>query len=107
MSLHPAILRTGELINPQSGTQGRCLASQWEREHGEYCSCRALAAATGVKPSSIDYAFCRSVLQKRWRINCDHVPHMSRAKVTREPPPHDSRDPLHALLIANANISSD
>ena len=94
-------------MNPESGTQGCCLATRWEREHGEHCSCRALAAATGVKPSSIDYGYCHLVLQKRWRINCDHIPHVSPRKVTREPPPHDSRDPLHALLIANADISSD
>lgn len=94
-------------MNAEPGTHGWPLARHWEGEHGVHCSCRALAAATGVEPSSIDYNFCRRVLQKRWRINCDHIPHVSPSKVTPEPPPHDSRDPLHALLIANADICSD
>ena len=93
---------------PQFAARECCVARQWERDgHGEHCSCRALAAATGVEPSSIDYAYCHLVLQRRWWVTCDHIPHVSRPKITREPPPHDSRDPLHALLIANADISAD
>lgn len=95
MSLYGATPQAGDTMNPKSGA------------HGEHCSCRALAAATCVKPSSIDYAYCHLVLQRKWRITCDHIPHVSPGKVTREPPPHDSRDPLHALLIANADILSD
>ena len=94
-------------MNPECNTQGCCIVKQWSRDHGEHCSCRALATAIGVKPSSIDYAFCHLVLQKHWRMSCDHIPDVSPKKVTREPPPHDSRDPLHALLIANTDISPD
>jgi hypothetical protein len=75
--------------------------------HGSHCSCRLLAAAAGADASVIEYAFCRHVLQKRWRMTCDHFPEVRRAKLTPEPPPHDLHDPLHALLIANADISTD
>jgi hypothetical protein len=66
-----------------------------------------LAAAAGADPSAIDYALCSRILQKRWRMTCDHIPHAPRMKVAWEPPPHDPQDPLHALLIANADLSAD
>jgi len=66
-----------------------------------------LAAAAGADSSAIDYALCCGILQKRWRMTCDHIPEAPRIRVTPEPPPHDSQDPLHALLIANADISAD
>ena len=75
--------------------------------HGSHCSCRLLAAAVGADPSAIDYALCHNILQKRWRMTCDHIPQAPRIKVTREPPPHDPQDPTHALLIANADITPD
>lgn len=73
--------------------------------HGSHCSCRLLAAATGADASAIDYALCHNILQKRWRMTCDHIPEVHRQRVTPEPPPHDPQDPLHALLIANADIA--
>jgi phage terminase large subunit GpA-like protein len=79
----------------------------WQRRHGDHCSCRLLAEAAGADASSIDYTYCRSVLQRRWRIVCNHVPVVVHKKTTPEPPPHKPGDPLHALLIANADISSD
>ena len=100
----PGLVDPAEL---EHGLFGCSFARHWERKHGEHCSCRLLAAATGTEPSSIDYAYCRRVLQRRWRVVCDHIPNVPRRKVTREPPPHDSRDPMHALLIANADISDD
>ena len=104
----PAALCEGEPMTAGSEAHACCPARQWERDgHGEHCSCRTLAAAAGVKPSSIDYAFCHLVLQKRWRVDCDHTPHLTPRKVTPEPPAHDARDPLHALLIANADISTE
>ena len=92
---------------PEQGLNGCHFARQWGHEHGEHCSCRLLAAATGTEASSIDYTYCRRVLQQRWRVVCDHIPSSTRRKVTREPPPHDSRDPVHALLITNADVSGD
>ena len=94
-------------LETEHGLYGCPFERRWERKHGEHCSCRRLADATGAEPSSIDYSYCRNVLQQRWRVVCDHIPNVPRRKVTREPPPHDSRDPLHALLIANADISAD
>jgi hypothetical protein len=75
--------------------------------HGTHCSCRLLAAAAGADSSAIDYALCHNILQKRWRMTCDHVPEVHRPKVTPEPPPHDPQDPLQAILIANADLSSE
>ena len=89
------------------GMHGCPLAREWELTHGEHCSCRLLAAATCTEPTAIDYAYCHDVLQKRWRLVCDHVPNIPRQNVKREVPPHDSRDPVHALLIANADVSTD
>ena len=83
------------------------IAGHWERRHGTHCACRLLAAAVGADSSAVDYGFCRRILQKRWRMTCDHIPQVHREKATPRLPPHDSRDPLHALLIANADISSD
>ena len=81
----------------------------WHREpkHGSHCSCRVLATIAGGDPSIIDYGYCRQVLQKRWRMTCDHIPEVHRDKTTPKLPSHDLRDPLHALLIANADYSSD
>ncbi|MFY9314562.1 MAG: hypothetical protein WAO95_03265 [Burkholderiales bacterium] len=80
------------------------LAGHWERRHGSRCTCRLLAAASGADPSAVDYGFCRRILQQRWRMSCDHLPRVYREKATPKLPPHDPRDPLHALLIANADF---
>ena len=74
--------------------------------HGSHCSCRMLAAAAGADSSVIDYALCHNILQKRWRMTCDHIPEAPRTKVTPELPLHDPYDPLQALLIANADLPS-
>jgi hypothetical protein len=66
-----------------------------------------LAAAAGADPSALDYGFCRQVLQKRWRMTCDHIPKIRREKVTPRLPPHDLQDPVQLLLIANADAPSD
>jgi len=86
---------------------GSWFPGRWEREHGAHCSCRLLAAAAGAQPSALDYGFCRRVLQKRWRMTCDHIPQVSRKKLTPNLPSFDSRDPVHALLIANADVVAD
>ncbi len=91
----------------ESETHGCWLAGRLAQVHGSHCSCRLLAAAAGADPSAIDYALCRGVLQKRWRMTCDHIPQVRRNKVTPRLPLHDSRDPVHLLLIANADIPSD
>ena len=80
-------------------------ATQREREHGAHCSCRMLTAAMQIESSALDYTFCRLILQKHWRMTCDHVPHVARAKVTPQLTPRDARDPIQALLIANVDAS--
>ena len=86
-------------------TTNECaLASGWECRHGTHCSCRLLAAATGAECTSIDYGFCRAVLQKRWRMTCDHLAAEPRALAPISVPPHDSRDPVQAILVANADF---
>ena len=91
----------------EHGSHGCPLARKWERVHGEHCSCRLSAVATGAEPPSIDYAYRRRVLRRRWRVVCDHIPNAARRKVTPEPPPRNAHDPLHALLMANADIAAD
>lgn len=75
--------------------------------HGSHCSCRALARAMGIPESSIDFNYCRNVLQKHWRVNCDHLPVVIRARPNIQLPPHDSDDPVQLALIANAEQGSD
>ena len=84
----------------------RAPAGRLAQVHGSHCSCRLLAAAAGADSSAIDYAFCRRILQQRWRMTCDHVPHVPRKKLTPVLPSRDSYDPLQALLIANADLPS-
>ncbi len=88
-------------LNPVGAPAGRLA-----QVHGSHCSCRMLAAATGADASAIDYALCHNILQKRWRMTCDHIPEVYRQRVTPEPPLHDPQDPLQAILIANADLPS-
>ncbi len=41
-------------------------------EHGEQCSCKLLALATGLDPRALSFEYCQRVLQKRWRMTCCH-----------------------------------
>ena len=41
--------------------------------HGSRCTCRVLAEAVGFDASVVSFAFCRSVLQRRWVVECDHA----------------------------------
>lgn len=61
-----------------------------------------LAAAVGAPPSSVDFAYCQQVLQKHWRVACNHGGGISPAKVTPRLPPLDPSDPLQAAVLANA-----
>ena len=40
--------------------------------HGDRCSCRLLADATGCDPANVTFSFCRSVLQRHWVLHCNH-----------------------------------
>lgn len=41
-------------------------------EHGDRCVCRTLALAVGCDPNILNYNYCRTVLQKRWIVECNH-----------------------------------
>ena len=71
-------------------------------EHGDRCDCMLLARAVGAPPASIDFIYCERVLQRHWRLACNHGCHVRPAKVTPRLPPLDIHDPVHALLLANA-----
>lgn len=71
--------------------------------HGSNCTCRLLAQACGSDPASVTFAFCRSVLQRRWVMECDH------GSLSVEAPKRSSdhwqevgeMDPVKALLVRN------
>ena len=71
-------------------------------DHGNRCDCMLLARAVGAGPAAVDLNYCRQVLQKHWRMTCNHGVHVPGPKQTRELPPHGPADPLHAILVANA-----
>jgi len=73
-------------------------------EHGEHCDCLALARAVGVPSSSIDYRYCRNVLQKHWRVRCNHGCGPHPPIETPRLPRVDIREPLQAALVANAPV---
>ena len=78
-----------------------------EIEHGDHCDCRLLSAAVGAEPSAMDFSYCRLVLQKRWRIRCNHGGGISATRTTPALPPHDYNDLVQAILIANEISRSD
>jgi len=72
-------------------------------EHGDHCDCMLLAAAVGAPPSSVDFAYCHDVLQKHWRLTCNHGGCARPPQATpRLPPLLDMGDPLQAAVLANA-----
>ncbi len=74
----------------------------WDRQHGENCDCRLLASAVGADPSATSYSFCRLVLQKRWRVRCEHGGCVSETAATSQLPQHDRHDMVQAILLVNA-----
>jgi hypothetical protein len=70
----------------------RWLAGHRERKHGRHCSCRPLADAATAASEAIDYGFCRRVLQRRWRMACDHIPEIRPRKS-----PHGCRRTIRAI----------
>ncbi len=78
--------------------------SDWSRniDHGEQCDCRVLASAVGAESSAVDFWYCQTVLQKRWKIKCNHGCRDPGVRVTPELPPRDPDDAIQAILIVNA-----
>jgi hypothetical protein len=69
-------------------------------EHGDRCVCRTLALAVGSDPKMLTYNYCRSVLQKRWIVECNHG---CLAVADSDLKWHDvgQIDPVKAILIMN------
>ena len=70
-------------------------------EHGDECGCMLLAQAIGVPVDTVDFNYCRQVLQKHWRVRCNHGGCPPAALLTPQLPHLDLHDPVHAVLLAN------
>lgn len=78
------------------------LASGWrDIDHGDCCDCVALARAFGAGPKAVDFNYCRYVLQKHWRLNCNHGSHVPGERATPPFLPRNAGDPVQAILVAN------
>lgn len=73
-------------------------------DHGDMCDCMLLAAAVGASPSSVDFNYCHEVLQKHWRLKCNHGGRAPAAQETPHLPPLDFHDPLQAALLVNVPV---
>jgi hypothetical protein len=73
-----------------------------DSNHGDHCDCRALAAAVGAGPEAVNLNYCRHVLQRHWRLTCNHGGRFAGKRETPQLPPIDPRDPVQAMLLANA-----
>ncbi len=69
-----------------------------ESPHGDKCSCQILSMAVTGAPDACRYAYCRSVLQRRWEMHCNH----GELHLSEYPPIHDQvvshEDNMLALL---------
>ena len=70
-------------------------------DHGHLCDCMLLARAVGTPVSAVDLSYCRNVLQRHWRIRCNHGGRARPPRVTPQFPRLDLHDPVHAVLLAN------
>ena len=79
----------------------------WWRDvdHGDRCDCMLLANAVGASAGCVDFSYCQNVLQKHWRLRCNHGCRMPAAPVTPQLPHLDIREPLQAALLANAPVN--
>jgi len=56
-----------------ASAQAGFLAAGWsDSAHGDCCDCVALARAVGAGREAVDLNYCRAVLQKHWRLKCNH-----------------------------------
>ena len=79
----------------------------WEYEHGDQCDCRLLASAVGADLDAVDFTYCRLVLQKRWKVRCNHGGGVFVARAIPELPRYDLHDAVQAILIVNAIARAD
>lgn len=73
--------------------------------HGTLCSCKLLAEALQMDPRKLTYEYCRTVLQKHWRMTCRHgevLPTDEPACLTEKWKDIGAMTPLSAILLKNA-----
>lgn len=81
------------------------IVDRWhDVEHGALCECVLLARAVGADASAVDLAYCRNVLQKHWRLKCNHGCGAAPTAVWPSLPHVDLHDPVQAALLANAPL---
>ena len=78
----------------------------WWRDvdHGDMCDCMLLARAVGGSTSCVDFGYCQNVLQKHWRLKCNHGGRRPAPRETPQLPPLDIHDPLQAAVLANLPV---
>ena len=76
-------------------------------DHGDCCDCVLLARAAGAEPAAVDLSYCRQVLQKHWRLRCNHGQRVAGERNTPRLPQRDATDPVQAILVANAIAASE
>ena len=71
--------------------------------HGNLCTCRILAEAVRCKPDALIFSYCRSVLRKRWIIDCNHGCQEIQLKTASTEKWHElgEMDPIKAILLEN------
>jgi hypothetical protein len=73
------------------------------RQHGNRCTCKLLAEAMGFNAKTIRFEYCREVLMKHWRLECNHgcqheEPEVKNSERWRGLGPID---PIKAILMKN------
>lgn len=51
------------------------MSSSFHIGHGNRCSCGVLADAIGCARETIRFGYCKNVLARRWRLECNHGCH--------------------------------
>lgn len=71
--------------------------------HGDRCTCRLFAEAMGCDSAIVSFSFCRSVLQQRWVLHCNHgsLPGEERMKSSSRWRGLGKLDPIKVVLIRN------
>ena len=76
-------------------------------DHGDYCDCIALAYAFGAGPKAVDFSYCRHVLQKHWRMKCNHGSRFHGERATPQLLPRAGRDRMQAKFVANTVVAPE
>lgn len=73
--------------------------------HGTRCNCKLLAEALHMDPRNLTYEFCRTVLQKHWKMTCRHgeiLPVDEQRAFAEKWKDIGAMTPLNAMLVKNA-----